>query len=51
MVAHVQDLHVTALLEVPGKMCFHVTGWDVMGSLGLLGNEIYVIIILTKNTR
>ena len=48
MAAHVPDLDVTALPEVPGKMCFHVIGWDVMGNLGLLGNEIYVIVILKK---
>jgi len=37
---HVLDLVVTALLVVPGKMFFLVTGWDVMESLDLLGKEV-----------
>lgn len=37
IVALVPDLDVTALQVVPGKMCFHVTGQGVLGSLSLLG--------------
>ena len=37
MVALVPDPDATALQVVPGKMCFHVTGRGVLGSLSLLG--------------
>lgn len=51
MAAHVQGLDVTALLEAPGKMCFHAIGWDAMGNLGLLGKEIIIFSSLKKMNR